>query len=65
MKEVETKQIESSIKKLEEEEKQLVNKLQHTYQNERKMVQNLYKTNAQSPVKPLDPKAEVKDFFFK
>lgn len=42
----------------------LLSKLQKTYQTEKKMVEQLYKTNAQSPIKPAKPNAVVKDFLF-
>ena len=61
-------QTESIAKKLEMEEQMLVQRLQQTYDREKRAVQKLYEANAKSPMvqKSSKPGAPpVKDYFFK
>ena len=49
------------------EEQMLVQRLQQTYDREKRAVQKLYEANAKSPLvlKSSKPGAPVKDYFFK
>ena len=44
------KKVNDMTKRLEMEEQRLVQRLQHTYDKEKKAIEQLYQSNAQSPI---------------